>query len=165
MLPNRGTLASDILAGEYDSMTDTFRDDVMAAVRQLPEQDVRTVLDFAQFLLSRPGDDLFARSLSNHAHIQIVQTRSGGQAMIRGTRVPVHTIVGYIRLDETPESITENILPFLTLAQVHDALSYYYDHQVEIDRELAENTESASVVRLREQLGDEDFYKLTGQSE
>ena len=29
--------------------------------------------------------------------------------------------------------------PHLTLAQVHDALSYYYDHQAEIDKEIQTN--------------------------
>ena len=30
----------------------------------------------------------------------------------------------------------------LTLAQVYDALSYYYEHQAEIDRSIAQNREA-----------------------
>jgi uncharacterized protein (DUF433 family) len=37
----------------------------------------------------------------------------------------------------------------LTLAQIYDALSYYYDHREEIERELAENTESAQRPAMR----------------
>jgi len=38
--------------------------------------------------------------------------------------------------------------PHLTLAQVHDALAYYYDNREEIDRDLAENTEEKARQRL-----------------
>jgi hypothetical protein len=40
----------------------------------------------------------------------------------------------------TPEELV-TLFPHLTLAQVYDALSYYYDHKAEIDRDLAANTE------------------------
>jgi len=62
----------------------------------------------------------------------------------------VSVIVGHIRLGESPESIVRSVLPHLTLAQVYDALSYYYDHQDEIEAELAENTAAVSHARLRE---------------
>ena len=39
------------------------------------------------------------------------------------------TIVGYIRLSGSPECIAQSVLPHLMLAQIHDALSYYYDHR------------------------------------
>ena len=42
----------------------------------------------------------------------------------------------------TPEQICEAHYNELTLAQVHAALSYYYDHQPEIDAELQQNTEA-----------------------
>lgn len=37
-----------------------------------------------------------------------------------------------------PEELVRTF-PHLTLAQVHDALSYYYDHQAEIDDEMGRN--------------------------
>ena len=40
----------------------------------------------------------------------------------------------------TPEELVRDF-PHLTLAQVYDALSYYYDNQPEIEKEIAENTE------------------------
>ena len=42
------------------------------------------------------------------------------------------------RLGKTPEEIPQS-LPHLSLAQVFDALSYYSDHQAEIERHIEEN--------------------------
>lgn len=55
----------------------------------------------------------------------------GGEPIISGTRTPVRAIVELWRLGVTPEEIPAH-LPHLTLAQVFDALSYYADHQTEI---------------------------------
>jgi uncharacterized protein (DUF433 family) len=40
----------------------------------------------------------------------------------------------------TPEELVDEF-PHLTLAQVHNALSYYYEHPDEIHQEIKENTE------------------------
>jgi uncharacterized protein (DUF433 family) len=93
----------------------------------------------------------------------MVTTRSGSKAMIKGTRIAVSTIVGYIRLGEPPEFIAQSVLPHLALAQIHDALSYYYEHQDEIEAELIRNTEATSQARVRERLGKDAFLRLTGQ--
>jgi uncharacterized protein (DUF433 family) len=98
-----------------------------------------------------------------HPYIEVVAARSGPRAMVKGTRIAVSVIVGYVRLGESPESIAETVLPHLTLAQIHDALSYYYDHPDEIEAELAANTEAASQSRLRERMGEAAFLRLTGQ--
>lgn len=82
---------------------------------------------------------------------------------IKGTRIPVSIIIGYLRMGETPESLVKNILPHLTLAQVYDALSYYYDHQDEIEQEMIENTEEHGRAYLREHLGEEGYSLVTGQ--
>ena len=75
----------------------------------------------------------------------MVTTRSGSKAMIKGTRIAVSTIVGYIRPGESPESMAQTVvLPHLTLAQIHDALGYYDEHQDEIEAESIRNTEAAS---------------------
>jgi hypothetical protein len=75
----------------------------------------------------------------------------------------VSIIVGYLRLGETPESLVKNILPHFSLAQIYDALSYYHDHQTEIEQELAENTETHTRAYLREKLGEEGYLRVTGQ--
>jgi len=55
----------------------------------------------------------------------------GGEPIIVGTRVPVRAVVELWRLGVAPEEVSTH-LPHLTLAQVFDALSYYADHQAEI---------------------------------
>ncbi|HEV2349408.1 MAG TPA: DUF433 domain-containing protein [Terriglobia bacterium] len=62
----------------------------------------------------------------------------GGEPIIRGTRTPVRAIVETWRLGATAEEIP-NALPHLTLAQVFDALSYYSDHQDEINAHIERN--------------------------
>src|SRR5687768_11772704 len=88
------------------------------------------------------AEELLLEQLApSHAYVEIVNRVSGSQAMIRGTRIAVRDIVGYMRIGETPESLIEEVLPHLTLAQVYDALSYYHDHAEQIDQELSENNE------------------------
>lgn len=96
-----------------------------------------------------------------HPHIELVQKPSGATAVIKGTRIAVGHIVGYMRMGETPELLVQNILPHLTLAQVHDALSYYYDHQAEVDDEMRQNTEEYGKAYLHERLGEEGYTKVT----
>ena len=61
-----------------------------------------------------------------------------GEPIIKGTRTPVRAIVELWRQGMQPEIIPQR-LPHLTLAQVFDALSYYSDHQDEINRHIERN--------------------------
>jgi len=72
----------------------------------------------------------------------------GGRPIIRGTRTTVKAIVGYYKLGLSVEEILEG-LPHLTPAQVYEALSYYYDHQEEIEQDI----EESRVERLIERYG------------
>ena len=61
--------------------------------------------------------------------------------MIAGTKFPVRSVVNHVlRQGMTPEELAAEF-HHLTLAQIHDALSYYYDHQGDIDQDIAANTE------------------------
>lgn len=63
----------------------------------------------------------------------------GGSPVIRGTRFPVRSVVEYVlRSGMTPEELVAE-WNHLTLAQVHGALSYYYDHKAEVDRSIRAN--------------------------
>lgn len=57
-------------------------------------------------------------------------------AEIKGTGLDVWAVVGYHRLGMSAEQI-QDVFPHLSLAQIYDALSYYYDHPDEIDAILA----------------------------
>ena len=55
-----------------------------------------------------------------------------GCAIIEGTRIGVHDIVGLIANGETIDSISR-CFPEVTKAQVYECLAYYEDHRDEID--------------------------------
>jgi uncharacterized protein (DUF433 family) len=59
-------------------------------------------------------------------------------AIVVRARTPVRAVVELWRLGVAPEEISGH-LPHLTLAQVFDALSYYADHQAEIERYIEQN--------------------------
>jgi len=76
-----------------------------------------------------------------HPHITSDPAICGGSPVIHGTRFPVRSVVTYVlRHGCTPEELVAKF-PDLNLAQIHDALAYYYDNQSDIDREIEENQE------------------------
>ncbi|MBE7447201.1 MAG: DUF433 domain-containing protein [Planctomycetia bacterium] len=60
----------------------------------------------------------------------------GGRAVITGTRIPVSAILIWYKVGKEIYEILD-IYPQLTPAQIHDALSYYYDHKEEMEGEIA----------------------------
>ena len=62
----------------------------------------------------------------------------GGEPVIQGTRTSVRAIVENWRLGLSPEEIVIH-MPHLTLARVFEALSYYSDHQEEINECIEKN--------------------------
>ena len=89
------------------------------------------------------------KSKPNHPYIERRRGYRGGRAIIAGTNFPVSSVATYIvSQGMLPEELVRTF-PHLTLAQVHDALSYYYDHQAEIDDEMRKNlSEDALTVDL-----------------
>jgi uncharacterized protein (DUF433 family) len=84
-----------------------------------------------------------ARAAEKVTHSYIVSRKDycGGNPVIKGTKFPVHSVVNYIlRQGFSPEELVKEF-SHLTLAQVYDALSYYYDHTGDIERELEKNAE------------------------
>jgi uncharacterized protein (DUF433 family) len=61
-----------------------------------------------------------------------------GEPIIEGTRTPIRAIVELWRQGLLAEEIPSH-LPRLSLAQVFDALSYYSDHQGEINAHIERN--------------------------
>ena len=69
-------------------------------------------------------------------YIETTSGVAGGKPCIRGTRTKVSLIARrHEHLGESPDEIVD-ALPHLTLAGVHAALAYYYDHREEIEAEL-----------------------------
>lgn len=103
-----------------------------------------------------------SKSEKSFPNIEVVQSTGGASAVIRGTRVYVRILIGYLQIGETPETITKEIIPHITLSQVYEAIQYYFVHQAEIDKEREESTEEASRNLIRKRLGEENYRKITG---
>jgi uncharacterized protein (DUF433 family) len=72
-------------------------------------------------------------------HIEMVPGVCGGRPKIRGRRITVENIViWHEHLGYTPDEIVAN-WPTVTLADVHAALAYYFDHVAEIRASLEES--------------------------
>jgi uncharacterized protein (DUF433 family) len=63
-----------------------------------------------------------------------------GVPIVEGTRTPVRSIAGYFNMGLSVDEILL-ALPYLTYAQVFSALTYYFDHEAEIDSNIAENND------------------------
>ncbi len=72
-----------------------------------------------------------------HSYITKDITICGGEPIIKGTRISVRLIAEY----ENAGKNADEIVAMYPHAQVHDALSYYYDNKEEIDRYREENSE------------------------
>ncbi len=68
-----------------------------------------------------------------HPYVVITPGVKGGSPIIMGTRTKVMDIaIRYEFGGMTPDQIIEQF-SHLSLAQIHDALSYYYEHKSELD--------------------------------
>jgi uncharacterized protein (DUF433 family) len=94
-------------------------------------------------------------------HIQITPGVVGGKPRIAGHRITVQNIViWHERLGKSPDEIaTEHDL---TLADVHAALAYYFDHRAEIDQAIAQS--EAFVEALRQSTPSKLMEKLQKNS-
>ena len=75
---------------------------------------------------------------TEHCYIVKDDRILSAEPIIKGTRTPVRAIVELWRMGIPREEIPRR-LSHLTLAQVFDALSYYSDHQDEINAHIERN--------------------------
>jgi uncharacterized protein (DUF433 family) len=87
-------------------------------------------------------------TVTEHHYVTRKERILGGEPIIRGTRTPVRAIVEMWRMGMAPEEIPQG-LPHLTLAQVFAALSYYCDHQQEINSYIEANRVPDELVDAR----------------
>ncbi len=86
--------------------------------------------------MARPSNKL------KHPYIVSQEDYCAGSPVIEGTKFPVRSIVRYVlKQGISPEELVKEF-HHLSLAQVYDAISYYYDNEAEIERELSEYTEA-----------------------
>jgi uncharacterized protein (DUF433 family) len=69
-------------------------------------------------------------------HIETCTDKCGGKPCIAGTRIRVWDVyILHERVGKSPDEILVDY-PELSLADVHAALAYYFDHQQEIDAQM-----------------------------
>ena len=81
--------------------------------------------------------------------------------VLAGTRIKVVEIV-LDHLAHGADAVEiQRQFPLLTLGQIHSALAYYYDHQEELDQDIAQRLQKVGEIQLR--LGDSPLAtKLKG---
>jgi len=84
---------------------------------------------------------------TEHPHIVTVDGPMGREPIIADTRIRVAFIARFYRAGEEPEEIVASY-PHLKPAAVYDAISYYLDHQDEIDRLIEQSTPEALAERF-----------------
>jgi uncharacterized protein (DUF433 family) len=76
---------------------------------------------------------------ANYAHITHNPKVLGGRACIDTTRIRVLDIVQLLKEGKKPEEMLDVFAVSLSLAQVHAALTYYYDNPEEIEESYRES--------------------------
>jgi uncharacterized protein (DUF433 family) len=79
-------------------------------------------------------------------HIECTPGICGGKPRIAGHRITVSNIaIWHERLGKSADEIASDY--DLTLADVHAALAYYFDHRAEIDQSIEEGESFAEALR------------------
>ncbi len=73
-----------------------------------------------------------------HPYVSRQKGICGGRSVIEGTRMPIWSIIKWYKVGMSVEDIIREF-PQLSPSQVHDAFSYYYDNQEEIEKDIVEN--------------------------
>lgn len=100
----------------------------------------------------------------NTPHIEQRDTPSGPRAMIRGTRVAVAHVAGFLDGGFSVEEIVSEALPDLPPAAIYEALAYYYEHQAEIEADWTANEPEAVLADLSQRLLPDQLARLRGQN-
>jgi len=94
---------------------------------------------FGQMIGLYCQEDLFMSTVSSYPHIV---KEAGAPARLESqprTRVAM-IVMDYLGRGLAPEDIVSHY-PYLNLAEVHSAMSYYHDHRNEVDAEIRDELE------------------------
>lgn len=69
-----------------------------------------------------------------------------GVALVRGTRVPIDTVITAFGQGDTPEEIAQNF-PTISVADAYAVIAYYLQHQAVVDAYLAERRQRRAAQR------------------
>jgi uncharacterized protein (DUF433 family) len=82
-------------------------------------------------------------------HIEITPGVVGGKPRIAGHRIRVMDIVAWHeKRGFSPDEIVE-MYPGISLADVHAALAYYFDHRAEIESDFQREADAVAEMKIR----------------
>jgi uncharacterized protein (DUF433 family) len=79
-----------------------------------------------------------AKTSETYRYITRKRGVRGGHAIVEGTRIGVHDVIGLLQNGETVDSIVANCFPSLSKAQVYECLAFFEDHRDAINLLVAE---------------------------
>ncbi len=85
---------------------------------------------------------------TKHPHIVVARGAGGDQAIVIGTRLSLVLLAALFNRGETPAGML-SMCPNLSPGALYDALSYYFDHKEEIDREIQAGDPDQVIGELR----------------
>jgi len=81
---------------------------------------------------------------AEHPYIVSRADFCGGSPVIKGTKFPVRSVVNdVLQQGISPEELVKEF-SHLTLAQIYDALSFYYDNKELVDKDIQDNSANST---------------------
>jgi uncharacterized protein (DUF433 family) len=111
-------------------------------------------------MTSEPQEAAFVQ-LTEHPHIVRVAGICGGRPTIKDSRIAVSHVAQLYKGGDTVDEILQ-AHPHLQAAAVYDAISYYLDHQEEIEQEIAENRLEALTKKDGIRMDERGFIHFSG---
>ena len=71
--------------------------------------------------------------VQDYPHVSSDPEICGGAPCVTGSRIPVRTLGAYAQMGVTPTQLMEEYYPWLSLAEIFGALTYYYDHLPQVE--------------------------------
>jgi uncharacterized protein (DUF433 family) len=100
---------------------------------------------------------------TEHPYIVQVPGICGGRPTIKDTRISVRHIAQLYKAGDTVEEILQAHPP-LRAAAVYDAISYYLDHQAEIEQEITDNRLDVVMKKYGLEMDDRGVLHFTGKA-
>ena len=93
-------------------------------------------------------EQALSKETTSHPYIVINKDVCGGSPIIEGTRTRVIDIaIEYEVLGHSPDEIIRSH-PQVSLYQIHDALSYYYENRDELDQKIKKDREFITLLKV-----------------
>jgi uncharacterized protein (DUF433 family) len=113
-----------------------------------------------RLMTSKPQEAAFVQTTA-HPYIVRLAGICGGRPTIKGSRISVCHIAQLYKAGDTVEEILQSH-HHLQAAAVYDAISYYLDHQQEIEREITENRLETLMKKGGLKIDERGFIQLNG---